>query len=61
MVKSRSAHAPGDAGGHRRGALGIDDDKDVGFQIKGVDKAAQKRMYGEGNDPSATITGEEAK
>lgn len=61
MPKSNPARAGGDASGHRRGAIGIDDDKDVGFQVKDVDKSAQKKMFGEGNDPYATETGPEAK
>jgi len=27
---------------------GIDGNKDVGYQTKGVDKAAQRKMYGSG-------------
>jgi len=27
---------------------GIDGNKDVGYQVKGIDRAAQKKMYGSG-------------
>ena len=60
MPKSSSARAPGDSSGHRRGALGIDDDKDVGFQVRKIDKAAERKMYGTEKDISE-VTSEEAK
>lgn len=41
MSKARN-----DVGGADRGAKGIDGKKDVGYQLKGVDKTAEKEQYG---------------
>ena len=38
---------------------GIDDNKDVGFQLKGIDTAAQRKQYGSGMLPGVK-TGDEA-
>jgi hypothetical protein len=38
---------------------GIDGNKDVGYQVKGIDQAAQRKQYGSGMLPG-TKTGPEA-
>ena len=37
---------------------GIDGNKDVGYQVKGVDQAAQKKMYGGALSPGTKSGGE---